>query len=314
MSNPNFDEILTTTFNKHRSAFVDQVFGARPLTFFLMQAGQIRMVDGGAKIVEPLIVANNSTVETYAQGDTLNPADTSEFSAAEYDWKMIVASITIHGLEEAKNAGTSRILDLLEGKIMVARESITEKFNQDFHSGTTTAPTGGNWNNLGYLLGQNGAVAVGGIAPNTNTYWQSNIDSAAEAITTAAMTTSYNNASVGNDQPNMVLTTQTLYEAYEALLQPQLRYQSAEVADAGFQNLMFKGAPVLYDADCASGHMWMLNTKYLKLIGHSQKWFTPSPFIRTTTEDSRTAQIFCYGNLIVNNRKRQAVLTGKTAS
>ena len=314
MSNPNFDESLTTTFNKHRAKFVDQVFGARPLTFFLMQAGQIRMVDGGAKIVEPLIVANNSTVETYVQGGSLTPADTSEFSAAEYDWKMIVASITIHGLEEAKNAGTSRILDLLEGKIMVARESITEKFNQMFHAGTYDVPATGDWNDLGYLLGGNTSLAtqVGGINPAANTYWQTNIDSTAESLTTGAMTTSYNNASVGNDQPNIVLTTQTLYERYESLLQPQLRYQSAEVADAGFQNLMFKGAPVMYDADCASGVMWMLNSKYLKLIGHSQKWFTPSPFIRTTAEDSRTAQIFCYGNLIVNNRARHAVLTGKT--
>lgn len=312
MANPNFGEILTTTFNKHRATFVDQVFEARPLTFFLMQAGQIRMVDGGAKIVEPLIVANNSTVEFYAEGGTLTPAHTDEFSAAEYDWKMIVASISIHGLEEAKNAGSSRILDLLEGKIMVARESITESLNAQFHDNTATAPAAGAWNNLGYLVAQN-ANSVGGIDPSGNAYWQSNIDSTAEVLTTADMTTLYNNASRGNDQPNLVLTTQTLYEKYESLLQPQLRYASAQVADAGFQNLLFKGAPVLYDADTASGHMYFLNTKYLKLVGHSDKWFTPSPFIRTTTVDSRTAQIFCYGNLIINNRNRQAVATAKTA-
>lgn len=313
MANPNFDSILSTTFDKHRASFIDQVFGARPLTFFLMEAGQIRMVDGGNKIVEPLIVANNSTVETYVQGGTLTPATTDEFSAAEYDWKMIVASIKISGLEEAKNAGSSRILDLLEGKIEVARESITEKFNSDFHSGTTTAPGAGAWNNLGYLLAHNTTTTVGGINASANAYWQSNIEATAEVLTTARMTTAYNDASVGNDQPNLVLTSQALYEKYESLLQPQLRYASAQVADAGFQNLLFKGAPVMYDADCAAGHVWFLNTKYLKLIGHTDKWFTPSPFIRTTAEDARIAQIFCYGNLIVNNRARQSVLTGKTA-
>lgn len=312
MSNASFNQILTTTFNKHRAKFVDQVFSARPLTFFLMQSGQIRMVDGGATIVEPLIIASNSTVETYADADALSPGVTSEFSAAQYDWRQLVASVKILGIEEAKNAGSSRILDLLEAKIMVARESITSEFNTMFHSGTTTAPSGSGWNNLGYLLGQN-ANSVGGIDPSANTYWQTNIDSDAEALTTADMTTLYNNASVGGDQPGVVITTQTLYEKYESLLQPQLRYSDARTADAGFQNLMFKGAPVLYDADCASAHMWFLNPKYIRLIGHTQKWFTPTPFIRTVFEDSRTAQIFCYGQLVVNNRGRHSVATAKTA-
>ena len=311
MSNPSFDQILTTTFNKHRAKFVDQVFGARPLTFFLMQAGQIRMVDGGATIVEPLIVAQNGTVETYENADALSPAVTAEFSAAQYNWRQLVVSVKILGIEEAKNAGSSRILDLLEAKIMVARESVTDFFNSMFHSSTTTAPSGSGWNNLGYLLGQN-TNAVGGIATSSNTYWQVNVDSDAEVLTTADMTTLYNNASVGGDQPGVVITTQALYEKYEGLLQPQLRYSSSKVADAGFQNLMFKGAPVLYDADTASGFMWFLNPKYIRLIGHTQKWFTPTPFIRTVLEDSRTSQVFCYGNLIVNNRNRHAVATAKT--
>jgi hypothetical protein len=314
--NANFDDILTTTLNKHRAKFVDTVFAARPLTFFLMQNGQIRMEDGGAKIVEPLIVANNASVEAYTGSGPLDPtADVGgEFSAAEYDWKTVAASISITGIEEAKNAGSSRILDLLEGKIMVARESITEFFNTAFHLSTATAPASGGFNGLGYLVAQN-TNAVGNIATTggSQAFWQSTVDATSEVLTTATMSNIYNTVSVGNDQPNMVLTTQALYEKYESLLQPQLRYSSAQVADAGFQNLLFKGAPVLYDADTTANHMYFLNTKYLKLIGHKDKWFTPSPFIRTTTADQRTAQIFCYGELTVNNRKRQGVATGQTA-
>lgn len=314
--NTSFDDVLTTTLDKHRSQFVDTIFAARPLSFFLMQAGQIRMIDGGSQIIEPLIVANNGSVEAYAENAAIDPTqeNAQQFSAAEFDWSTIVASISISGLEEAKNAGTSRILDLLEGKIAVARESITEFLNSAFHDSTATAPAT-SFNGLGYLVAQN-TNPVGGIittgSPDQD-YWRTTVDSTAEALTTAAMTTNYNSVSVGNDQPNLVLTTQTLYEKYESLLQPQLRYSSAEVADAGFQNLMFKGAPVLYDADCTANVMYNLNTKYLKLVGHSDKWFTPSPFIRTTVKDSRTAQIFCYGQLIINNRNRQGVLTAKTA-
>ena len=299
--------------------FIDTIFGARPLTYFLLESGQVRMIDGGSQIIEPLVVANNGSVEAYTGSGPIDPTqeNSQQFSAAEFDWSTIVASISITGIEEAKNAGSNRILDLLEGKIAVARESITEFMNTAFHLDTATAPAA-NFNGLGYLVAQN-TNSVGGIlttdgagdAPG-QTYWQSHIDSDAVALSTADMTTVYNTVSVGNDQPNLVLTTQALYEKYESLLQPQLRYSSADVADAGFQNLMFKGAPVLYDADTTAGVMYMLNTKYLKLVGHSDKWFTPSPFIRTTVADSRTAQIFCYGQLTINNRNRQGVLTAKT--
>lgn len=61
MSNPNFDDILATTLKNYLPKLVDNVFSARPLVFFLKQAGQIRPVGGGATIVLPLIHALNST-------------------------------------------------------------------------------------------------------------------------------------------------------------------------------------------------------------------------------------------------------------
>ena len=59
------------------------------------------------------------------------------------------------------------------------------------------------------------------------------------AITVAAMATLYNNVSVGNDQPTVIITGQAQYEAYEALLDGQIRYTDTDMADGGFQNLMF---------------------------------------------------------------------------
>ena len=129
-------------------------------------------------------------------------------------------------------------------------------------------------------------------------------------LTLAQMATLYNDVSVGNDQPTIVITSQSGYEAYEALLQPQLRYTDATTADAGFQNLLFKGAPVTFDSSATSGTMYMLNNKYLRLVAHSDVWFKPTPFVRPTNQDARFAQILCYGNLTVTNRARQGKLTG----
>jgi hypothetical protein len=56
-----------------------------------------------------------------------------------------------------------------------------------------------------------------------------------------------------------------------------------------------------------------LNSKYIKLVGHSDKWFAQTDFVRPENQDARFALIMCYGNLVVSNRAKQGKLTAKTA-
>ena len=311
--NANFDALLSTTLANYRAQLTDNVFTARPLTYFLMDKGRIRMVDGGTKIVEPLIYGQNGTVASYSGYDTISLTAQDGMSAAEYDWKQYAASIAISGIEEAKNNGEAAIINLLEAKIMQAEESMREGFNQMFF-GDGTGNSGKNWNGLANLV--ESGNTVGGINSATgqnNDFWRSYEENTAGALTLAQMATAYNSVSVGNDHPDMILTTQTLYEKYESLLQPQLRYTDTKTADAGFQNLLFKAAPVTYDVHCTAGVVYFLNSKYITLVGHSGKWFQQTEFVRPENLDARYALIMCYGNLTVRNRAKQGKLTAKTA-
>jgi hypothetical protein len=310
--NSNFDTLLSTTLANYRDQLTDNVFTARPLTYFLMDKGRIRMLDGGTKIVEPLIYGQNSTVASYSGYDTISLTAQSGITAAEYEWKQYAASIAISGIEEAKNNGEAEIINLLEAKIMQAEESMREGFNQMFF-GDGTGNSGKNWNGLGNLV--ESGNTVGGIDSSDplNDWWRSYEENTAGALTLAQMATAYNSVSVGNDHPDMVLTTQTLFEKYEALLQPQLRYTDTKTADAGFQNLLFKAAPVTYDVHAPAGTMFFLNSKYLTLVGHSGKWFSQTEFVRPENMDAQYALIMCYGNLTCRNREKQGKLTGKTA-
>jgi hypothetical protein len=310
MANANFDALLSTTLANYRSQLTDNVFTARPLTYTLMDKGRIRMLNGGTKIVEPLIYGQNSTVASYSGYDSLALTPQEGISAAEYDWKQYAASIAISGIEEAKNNGEQEIINLLEAKIMQAEESMRESFNQMFF-GDGTGNSGKDWNGLGNLV--ESGNTVGGINSSTYSYWQSKEENTATALTLAQMSTMYNNVSVGNDHPDTLLTTQTLFEKYEALLQPNLRYTDTKTADAGFQNLLFKAAPVMYDVHCTAGVFYFLNSKYITLVGHSNKWFSQTEFIKPEDTDARYALIMCYGNLTVRNRAKQGKLTAKTA-
>lgn len=312
MSNPNFDALLSTTLANYRDQLTDNVFTARPLTYFLSDKGRIRMLNGGTKIVEPLIYGTNSTVASYSGYDSLSLTPQSGITAAEYDWKQYAASISISGIEEAKNQGEQEIINLLEAKIMQAEESLREGFNQMFFA-DGTGNSGKDWNGLGNIVEASGTVGGINRATSGNEYWRSYEENTAGALTLAQMATAYNTVSVGNDHPDMILTTQTLFEKYEALLVPNLRYTDTKTADAGFQNLLYKAAPVTYDVHCTSGVMYFLNSKYLTLVGHSGKWFAQTQFVSPEDVDARYALILCYGNLTCRNAKKQGKLTAKTA-
>lgn len=309
--NVDYDALLSTTLKKYLPKLEDNIFSARPLVYFLKQADNMKKQSGGAKIVVPLMYGQNSTAGSYSGYDLLDTTPQEGITAAEYDWKQYSVSVTISGIEEAKNNGEAAVLDLLEAKVMQAEETVNEQWDIMFHD-DGTGNGGKDWNGLGNLIGAGGTIGGIDATDAANDWWRSTVEGTAGVLDTADMTHAYNTASVGADQPKAILTSQELFEKYESLLQPNIRYTDTKTADAGFQNLMFKGAPVTYDVYTPAGTVYFLNPKYIKLIGHSDVWFKPTPFVRPNNQDARYSQILSYGNLVVSNRKRQAVLTGRT--
>jgi hypothetical protein len=310
--NSAFDEILSTTLKNYVPKLTDNIFSARPLFYALTNGQTIRRISGGTKIVVPIIYGTNSTAASYAGTDTILTTAQTGISAAEYDWRQYAATVTISGIEEAKNNGEAQIIDLLEGKIFQTQETVIENMNTMFW-GDASGNSGKDWNGLGNIVGAVGQ-SLGGIDPGDsgNSWWKSTEVNQNGALTVASMANIYNTISVGNDQPTIGITTQTLYEAYEALLVGQIRYTDTDVADKGFQNLLFKGAPITFDGACSSGQMLFLNTKYLQLVAHTDVWFKPTPFVRPTNQDAVYSQLLCYGNLTCSNRARQGFMYGAT--
>ena len=309
--NSNFDEILSTTLKNYVPKLTDNIFSARPLFYALTNGQTIRRVSGGAKIVVPVIYGTNSTAGSYSGTDTISVTAQTGISAAEYDWKQYAATVTINGIEEAKNNGEAQIIDLLEGKIFQTQETIIENMNTMLF-GNGTGNSSKDWLGLSALVGSTGSPGGIDATDADNSWWRSAVtNQGSAAITIASMATLYNNCSVGNDQPTIIITGQNQYEAYEALLTDQIRYTDTDMADSGFQNLLFKGAPITFDGTLAGeGKLYMLNTKYLQLVAHSDVWFKPTPFVRPTNQDAVFSQLLCYGELTTSNRARQGYMYG----
>ena len=311
--NSNFDEILSTTLKNYVPKLTDNIFSARPLFYALTNGQTIRRISGGAKIVVPVIYGTNSTAGSYSGTDTIDTTAQTGISAAEYDWKQYAATVTISGVEEAKNNGEAQIIDLLEGKIFQTQETIIENMNTMLF-GNGTGNSNKDWLGLSALVGSTGSPGGIDATDADNSWWRSAVtNQGSSAITLASMATLYNNCSVGNDQPTIGITGQNQYEAYEALLVDQIRYPDTAMAAGGFQNLLFKGCPLTFDGTLAGeGKLYFLNTKYLQLVAHSDVWFKPTPFVRPTNQDAVYSQLLCYGELTTSNRARQGFMYGIT--
>jgi len=310
--NPDFNSLLSTTLQNYQPTLVDNIFKDLVLLNHLNERGRVRVEEGGTQIIEPLLYGVNDTVATYSGYDAIDLTPQEGISAAEYDWKQMAASIAISGIEEAKNRGTEAIIKLLNAKIMQAEMSLKTTLNEQlFGSGSAST----DFNGLGNIVAtQNNTV--GGIDASTNTWWNPTQGSTMGAtLALQNMADVYNRASKGSDVPDLIITNTSLFEKYESLLTNQVRYQDVAKANAGFQNLMFKQTPVVFDlelaVDTSDAPMYFLNTKYLKLTGMNGYWFKTTDFMNGTVAgvDARYALVLAYGQLTCSNRARQGYLT-----
>lgn len=309
MSNPNFDQYLTTTLNNHRATLIDGVFEARPLAYFLKESQSVK-TDGGQKIITPINFSKNGTVGSYAGSDTLDVTPSPGPTSAEYDWKQHAGSIYIEGIEEARNAGKEKIMSLLDFRVKQLKESIIDDWNTQFWA-DGTGNGGKDFNGLGNLVFQN-AAAVGNIDPTAQPGWETKLNPAAGALSEATMRTMYNDLSYGSNTPNVIITSQDQFEKFEALFETRTRYEDEAMANAGFQNITFKGVPVTFDRACPADTMAFLNTQYIEFIMHSETMMRATPFFRPGNQDIRTSNVLTYGELIVTSRRHQGALQGLT--
>lgn len=310
--NPDFNALLSTTLQNYQPTLVDNIFKDLVLLNHLNSKGRVQVEEGGTSIVEPLMYAVNNTVGSYSGYDAIDLTPQDGITAAEYQWKQMAASIAISGIEESKNRGTEAIIKLLNAKIMQAEESLKSSLNTMLYS-DGTGNGSKDFNGLGNIVATVNNT-VGGIDSTTNTWWNPFQDTSASTLSQADMGNVYNQISKGSDVPDLILTNTNLFEKYESTLSLQVRYQDVAKANAGFQNLMFKQTPLVFDlaiaADATSAPMYFLNSKYLKLTGMNGHWFNTTDFQNGTVAgvDARYALVMAYGELTCSNRARQGYL------
>lgn len=305
-----YAEVLSVTIDHYVPQMEDNVFTSKPLLWALKNANRVKNFHG-VKIVQPLMYAENPNQGVYADDDVFATAAMTGLDAAEYDWRQLYGLVHFTGLELAKNSGEEAVLSLLEARMQQLEMTVAENLNEQLWTGDNTSNA---WLGLGTSVGTQGNT-IGGIDSSSATWWEPsdvNQGVGSTALSLALMRTTYNNASEGNDHPTNIFTIQGSFEDYEALIAANARFMDPTMADAGFQNLLFKGTPMTFDSQIGTvaslNPMYFLNLKYITLAKLDDVWFKPSEFLAPTNADVLYKHIRCYGQLVLSNRKRQGVL------
>jgi hypothetical protein len=308
-----FSQALSTSLYNYvsRGKFADNVFdGLRTLQVIRDMGGRAE-AGGGESIVVQLEYAENATAEWIGPYGTynLNPQDI--LTSAQFRCKQIAGSVILTDEEQVQNSGNTRLANLIEIKIKNLQKSLRTRMNEALFSDGTDPlkPVG-----LEAVVLTTGTY--GGISRTANTWWRANVESTAEVLNVPRMVTMYNDASHNLDFPKLIVTTQALYEKYEALAQAYQEIQhpgSGGVADLGFEHLRFKGRPLIWDDDVPSGTMFFLNPDYFKMYVHPDWEFRPMPVQRPANQPLEVHVVSWFGAFACSNCRMLGALRGKTA-
>ena len=317
MPDPNLGQVTASVFERVvRRKPEDNVFGSWALLNLLKNGGSFEKESGGRLIEETLMYAENTTMRSYSDLETLDTTRVDVFDAARFDWKEIAGTIVYSELEKARASGEEAKFALIDEKVKNGKDSMFAVLNRQMYSdgtGNSSKDIGG----LALLISSTPTTGtVGGINRGIFPFWRNRQQSGANTGTAfnqlrGAMRTIYNNTSKGANQehPELFIFDQTSFEGYESTLTTNERFTSKDSGDGGFKNevLKFKGAKTTFDEDCPASTAYVLNSRNLKF--RYLVWAKAFPPVDPANQTAEVVKLMTIGNMSINNPRRLGVIT-----
>lgn len=303
-----YDQLSAISRKKYVPKMIDNIFDSDPLLQRLKKKGRYKRIDGGTSVMMPLLYAQTASAGWYDGSESLSVSDNEQWSSAEFQWKQCYANITIVRKQELQNMGEAAVLDLVKQKTMAAEKTLTDYLQEGLYSDGTNSKS-----IIGTQVFLSTSNTVGGISQSDYSWWQANVDTTTTTLNIAAMDTVYSDATINGKSPTVGLATRANWNRYHALLQPQQRFTDGETAKGGFQNLMYRGIPLIMGPKVPTGDLIFLNEENIALHVHKEEDFRFEPFAKPVDQNVKTAKIYWMGAFGTDQCRAHAALTALTA-
>jgi len=315
MANTSYSAAITRTLQKHGKRIFDNISTNNTVLYQLRKRGNIKLSEGGRVFTHPLYYVINTSFGSYAPLAAIRTPVMNDYTRAEYPIKVVAGSLIIDDLELAKNQGSrERLLNYGETVRKAGEISMEETMgDQVFNDGSGA----NDFDGIPHLINNAPSTQsdVGGIDPSSYSYWRNQVGSAVSAFNTSnegrdAMNALVRDCTFGRRGPTAVITTKTIHALYEASMTSSIRYLSTTLdeGDRAFTNLAYRTMPVMFDDNCTTDVLYMIDFETLWLQLLSQGNFQVTPFEPSHNQFSETALMKVYGNLTCGSRRTQGYL------
>jgi hypothetical protein len=299
---------------------VDNVYNSNVL-FYRWYRNNKFTQQGGTQIEQPLMYSRMAAGGSYQGYQLLNVSPTDSVQNAAFPWAQYYTPVTVDGLTLLRADSPLAIADFVATQFKQAEMDMSDNLGAGLWSDGTNAT-----DIIGLRVGvDNGTIssAYGAIAHSGNAWWNSQIDSTTTTMTLIALQNLFGSCTQGGRSPTIIFSTQANYNRYWNLnLTPQQfpvqpGGKDMQLAQAGFENLLFSGVPWLVDSHIptsgSSGNIYFLNEDYVQVVTASRADFHLQDFQTPVNQDAMTALLLWAGNLVLSNIQRQGKFTAIAA-
>ena len=294
-ANSSISDIIATNIQSRTGELADNVTNNNALLRRLKERGNVKTFSGGNVILQEIMYNDGATDNTnsYSGYEVLNVSQNSPISAAQFSITQYAAAISISGLEMIQNSGKEAIIDLLDGRMMVAEAQLANRISADIYT-DGTGNSGKNITGLGAAVPDAPSTGTyGGINRASFSFWRSakfsGVTDGGSAVSASNIQAYMDALAVqlirGTDKPDLIVCDNNYYKLYLQSLQSIQRISDGgnSSVGAGFASLKYYGAGMASDVildggignDATANHMWFLNTKYMMFRPHADRNFVP---------------------------------------
>ena len=294
-ANSSISDIIATNIQSRTGELADNVTNNNALLRRLKDRGNVKTFSGGNVILQEIMYNDSTTNNTnsYSGYEVLNVSQNSPISSAQFSITQYAAAVSISGLEMIQNSGKEAIIDLLDGRMMVAEAQLANRIGGDIYL-DGTGNSGKNITGLGAAVPDAPSTGTyGGINRANYSFWRSQkysgVTDGGAAVTASNIQSYMDSLAVqlirGTDKPDLIVADSNYYRLYLQSMQSIQRVTDGgnSTQGAGFASLKYYGAGMASDVVLDGGigsaatanHMWFLNTKYLMFRPHVDRNFVP---------------------------------------
>ena len=248
---------------------------------------------------------------SYGRGDEFG-TEVAEFATTlVFNWKFVRSEVNLNVIDVELNDSPEQVFDLVEAAMENGELSLVDEMADQLY-GDGTGNTSKDIDGLAIAVSRTGTY--GGLARGADTQGSS-IRAAVEDTTggtlaLATLSTHFGSCTVGRKKPDLISTTQTLWNKIWERSQPSEQNKSSAMRDIGFEAVRFNGADVTVDSHCPSGFLYLLNTEFFQLAIH-RKWdMRFRGFMEPAQQQVQVGQLVLWCNLLNRGPRFSGVASG----